>query len=315
MLQIGIVIPVYNGERYLVETLESVLAQTFVAWELVIVDDGSTDSSGAIAAAFAARDSRISIVHMPNGGVAAARNAGLSYLQAGCDFISFLDQDDVWYPNTLDTLRRALLDDPAAAGAHGMNRLIDSEGRPAKPRGFDHLFCRPRMGFSGSRLIRWPADAPTTFSVVAFWFPVATPGQVLLRRAALMAAGEFDPTLSGADDWDMWFRLTQNGYLVYLDWAVIDYRRHTANISARSERMAAVTDAMLRKRASAPDLTPEQRRLLRQGTLWRFRVVAELRWHWAMEHWTEGRYWLAAKEVRHTLKAFARFYAGFLRRQ
>lgn len=269
----------YNGERYLAEAVESVLTQTFTDWQLVIVDDGSSDSSGALAMGFVARDPRIHVVRQPNGGVAAARNFGLGNLDPTCEFVAFLDQDDVWHTDTLDTLRRALLDDQAVAGAHGANRLINSEGQRAPPHGLDYIFCRPRMGFSGTRLIRWSANAPTTFSVVAFWFPVATPGQMLLRCGAIMIAGDFDTTLPGADDWDMWFRLTQNGYLAYVDRAVLDYRRHPANVSAQqSGRMAAVTDAMLLARAASLSLTPEQRRLLRHGARCRPRVVAELRW-------------------------------------
>ena len=109
----------------------------------------------------------------------------------------------------------------------------------------------------------------------------------------------------------MWFRLTENGYLAYVDRVVLAYRRHPENISAQTARMAAVTDAMLLKRAASLSLTPEQRKLLQHGTRCRPRVVAELRWQWAREHWKCGRYRHAAKEIRHMVKAFAQYALGY----
>ena len=130
MPQIGIVIPLYNGERYLTNTVESVLTQTFADWQLVIVDDGSTDGSGSLADALAARDLRIRVVHKPNGGVATARNAGLHALGGECEFVSFLDQDDIWYPDSLATLHLYLASDPQAIAAHGTHQPMDAAGHP-----------------------------------------------------------------------------------------------------------------------------------------------------------------------------------------
>ena len=129
------------------------------------------------------------------------------------------------------------------------------------------------------------------------------------RLGALMMVGEFDLTLPGADDWDMWFRLTQNGYLAYVDRIILDYRRHPGNVSMQTERMSAVTEAMLWKRAASPDLSNVQRELQR-GARSQIRVIAELRWHWAREHSERGHYWLAAKELRRALKAYVQFYTN-----
>jgi glycosyltransferase involved in cell wall biosynthesis len=98
----SIIIPLYNKEAYLSKTLNSVLAQTFIDFEVVIVNDGSTDGSAALAGTFAAADGRIRVFSKPNGGVASARNFGISLARA--DYIAFLDADDYWEPQFLEEM-------------------------------------------------------------------------------------------------------------------------------------------------------------------------------------------------------------------
>ena len=100
------VIPVYNVEPYLRECLDSVLNQTFADWEAVCVDDGSTDSSAAILADYAAKDDRIKTITQPNGGLSAARNTGMKATQG--DYVLFLDSDDWLEPNALKVLSENL---------------------------------------------------------------------------------------------------------------------------------------------------------------------------------------------------------------
>ena len=94
---ISCIVPVFNGERYLPETLESVLAQTYRRREIILVDDGSTDGTAAVANSYRGR---IRYIRQPNAGEAAARNRGLS--MAGGEFVAFLDADDVWHPEKLE---------------------------------------------------------------------------------------------------------------------------------------------------------------------------------------------------------------------
>lgn len=105
MKKISVIVPVCNCERYLRECLDSVLAQTHAALELIVVDDGSTDASGDIADAIAASDSRVRVLHGHNGGQAAARNRGINI--ATGDYISFVDADDIAHPLMLQTLVEA----------------------------------------------------------------------------------------------------------------------------------------------------------------------------------------------------------------
>ena len=313
MAEIAIVIPVYNGARYLAATLESVLAQTFTDWELVVVDDGSTDNSRAIADAFAGRDMRVRVVYKANGGVAAARNTGLQCLGTGSTFVAFLDQDDIWYPESLQILRHALLSDPAAAGVHGSLRHIDSGGHRIAPYPADHPFVGARRGFFGSRPVRWPVTEPSTLAVLVYSCPASTPGQVLLRRGALAAAGEFDPALAGADDWEMWFRLIEHGHLAYVDQVVLDYRRHDQNASLQFAEITRVQDALFRKRTASPTFTPYESYLHELRRVWMPWLICRMRWIWVREHLRRGDYRNALKESVRTAKELGRAAASLSR--
>lgn len=98
-MKISVVIPVYNAEKYLHFSLGSVLGQTHTDWECICVDDGSTDGSGNILDEYAAKDPRFRVIHQPNAGEGAARNAGMD--AATGELIAFLDADDAWHPETL----------------------------------------------------------------------------------------------------------------------------------------------------------------------------------------------------------------------
>ncbi len=99
---VSVIIPVYNAEKYLSQTIDSVLSQTYTDWELILVDDGSTDSSGNICDEACAKDSRIKVYHISNGGLSCARNLGLD--NAAGDFIFFLDADDLLPSRAIETL-------------------------------------------------------------------------------------------------------------------------------------------------------------------------------------------------------------------
>ena len=107
---ISIIVPVYNAEKYLPACVESLLGQTYGVLEVILVNDGSKDSSAALCDAYAARDSRVRVIHQENQGVSAARNAGIS---AACgEYILFLDGDDDWNPKLLNTLDQFLSQQP-----------------------------------------------------------------------------------------------------------------------------------------------------------------------------------------------------------
>ena len=237
-MTISIVIPAYNAEKYLSFTLDSVLAQTVTDWELIIVNDGSQDSTDQIARDYAARDPRIRFVSQPNAGVSAARNYGYSLTNPETPYITFLDADDVWEADALATLQAALEPHPEASAAYGLARYIGSAGELIEP-GVCEGHQQFRVGVENSRVVVWPPDRPTTFAVEAVMERVMTPGTVLIRRAAVRQAGLFDTSLRIWEDWDFWLRLSRVGVMIFVNTLVLGYRRHETNVSSEEEAVEA----------------------------------------------------------------------------
>jgi glycosyltransferase involved in cell wall biosynthesis len=126
---ISVVIPAYNSEKYIRQTLQSVCDQTVNDWECVVVDDGSTDGTPQIIREMARKDDRIRMIEQSNAGPAAARNNGMASVSAGSEFIAFMDHDDVWLPDALAVLRDTLRAYPESIAAHGLADTIDGNGQ------------------------------------------------------------------------------------------------------------------------------------------------------------------------------------------
>ncbi len=134
---VSIITPLYNGEKYLALTIESVLAQTYPHWEMLIINDGSRDNSEAIAKEYAEKDARIQVFSQQNAGSAAARNNGIR--RANGRYIALLDADDLWEPNFLE-MQLALMQEKKAQLVCGAHKRIDENGQEIlKP------FCPPEV--------------------------------------------------------------------------------------------------------------------------------------------------------------------------
>lgn len=123
---VSIITPLYNGEKYVAQTIESVLAQTYTDWEMIVVNDGSKDRSGEIVQAYTQKDSRIKLFSQPNGGSASARNNGIR--RAEGQYIALLDADDLWEPFFLEA-QLALLKEKNAVLVYGSHKRIDENGQ------------------------------------------------------------------------------------------------------------------------------------------------------------------------------------------
>ncbi len=232
---VTVIMPAYNTGRYVSAAVESVAAQTYADWELLIVDDGSTDETGAIADAWARRDpARIRVVHQENGGIARARNRALQEMNPRAKFVAFLDSDDMWYRDTLARLVRAAPAGECSAGVHGYRTYIDGAGRQIQVNGAWHAPVRRRAVDRGRLRIVAPS-APTTFEVLAYGCCVFT-GGLLVRAEAMKNAGSFDPDAVPAEDWDMWLRLSLAGPFGFLPEPLYGYRLHGANSTANTIR-------------------------------------------------------------------------------
>jgi len=225
MPRVSIVMPVYNGERFIAESVRSVLASELADLELLVLDDGSTDGSVAAAYEASGGDARVRVISLPHGGVAAARNAGLRAARA--PLIANLDADDVMLPHRLPK-QVAFLDahpDYVAVGSRAL--VIDARGVPKRVgvRLFTHEeIDRAHMEGRGG----------------AVWNPTMT----FRKDVALRVGGYLDGLHTTGEDHDLWLRMAEVGKLANLPDVLIRYRIHDRNVSlsaADRERRLAVT--------------------------------------------------------------------------
>ena len=261
---VSVVIPAYNAEKYLALTVESVIAQTLSSWQCLIVDDGSTDDTAAIARELCARDTRIQLVQQSNGGVSTARNLGLEKSDKRAQWVAFLDADDLWEPQALELLVEALRAAPDAVAAHGYAYYIDENAARVWP-GVLEQDGRQRYQLEDRRIARRDTAGPTTFAMTTVHHTITTPGCVLIRRSALDRVGAFDPTFQISADWDFWIRLTRLSDMAFVDQALLAYRRHNNNMSSDRRNAIAEVRKLRSKAIDSPDNSPEQRQIARQA--------------------------------------------------
>jgi len=230
--------PTYNSARYLQESVQSVLAQTFSDFELIVVDDGSTDHTSGLLDEV--RDSRVVVRSLErNSGLAAARNAGLELCRGS--LIAWLDSDDVSQPDRL------------------MRQVTILERQPRV--GLCGTWVRT-MG-AGERVWRYPRKSDVLASRMVFDDPYAT-SSVMVRRKALTDAGGFDSQFAPAEDYDLWERVSRVWDGHTLPRVLTRYRLHDAQTSVRdhiqqSEAIRQIQVRQLTRLGIAP--TPEEWRV------------------------------------------------------
>ncbi len=224
----SVVIPVRDMARYLPEAVESVLAQEGCDFEIVIVDDGSTDGSADVARRYASDRVRV-IEEGGLGGPAAARNRGLRECHG--EAVVFLDADDRLRRGTLARYLSALEADPRLAVVYGEVLVIDAEGRP--------------IGTGKPPANRQRRPSGDVIRKLLRGTPIVTPGAACIRRSHLERAGPFRDLPVG-EDWELYSRLALSGTFLYLrSEPVVEYRRHAASLTARrAERIEALLPAM-----------------------------------------------------------------------
>jgi glycosyltransferase involved in cell wall biosynthesis len=204
MIKVSAIIPVFNGAATLRQAIDSVLAQRFSGLELIVVDDGSTDSTPEIIDCYG---DRLCQIRQANAGPAAARNAGV--LHARGDYLAFLDADDRWLPRMLDRTTPLLDCDPECVLVYGNLLMVDSEGRSLATyligEAYDH--------------------APSMEEILARMWPIM-PSAGLIRRSAFDAIGGFVEEFRGAgfEDAFLWLRLREQGHFRYVPEALAAWR-------------------------------------------------------------------------------------------
>lgn len=217
MPRFSIVLPCFNAEDTLTETLESLHAQTCPDWEAICIDDGSTDATAAILADHAARDARIRPVGHAGKGPSAARNAGVRDHASG-DFIAFCDADDLWAPDKLERAK-GTFHRTGADAVYG--RVAFFDGDRAAPM----------------RQSTVPAEALTIAMLLAE-NPVCTLSNLTIRRRRFLDAGGFDEGFVHNEDLDFLIRLVGQGATVVGDDAAhVLYRANPSGLSSDLDRM------------------------------------------------------------------------------
>jgi glycosyltransferase involved in cell wall biosynthesis len=209
---VSVIIPVYNGEKYLGATIESVIQQTYQSLEILVIDDGSTDNSAAIARSYP----KVNYIYQNNQGVAVARNTGIANSQG--EFIAFIDQDDLWTSNKLAVQIDYLLKHPSLA--YTITKM--------------RTFLEPNIDKPA-----WLKAEFLNSDISAYIV-----GSLVARRFVFNQIGDFNPIYKFGNDSDWFFRAIDGGFPVVVIPEMLLYKRiHDAN---ESHKIQAMTDDMLK---------------------------------------------------------------------
>ena len=219
---ISIVIPLYNKEKYISDTLRSVFGQSFQDFEVVIVDDGSTDGSAAVVRSY--DDPRIRLIEQANGGVSAARNRGIA--EARGEYIAFLDADDEWKPDYLATQHSLAVKYPQCSVFAVNYEFRDTQGRTTP------TIIR-KLPFAGE-------DGVLTnyFEVASCSHPPICSISIMVRKSAMESIGGFPVGIKSGEDLLTWARLAARYEIAYARTSKCIYNIMTASNDARDRQIS-----------------------------------------------------------------------------
>jgi glycosyltransferase involved in cell wall biosynthesis len=213
MAIISVIIPAYNAERTIQETIESVLSQSFIDLEVIVINDGSNDDTEEVVSGL--KDARIRFFSYPNSGPQISRNRGIE--KATGDYLSFLDADDLWTTDKLEAQFAALQENSDCAVAYSWTSFIDENGKPL-PGG-------QRFRFNGQ-----------VYEQLLLGDFIGSGSNPLICKEALLSVGTFDEALLGGQDWEMWLRLASQYSFAVVPRDQVLYRKSSVSWSANIER-------------------------------------------------------------------------------
>jgi glycosyltransferase involved in cell wall biosynthesis len=211
---ISVVIPAYNAQKTIVETISSVLQQTVSNFEIIVINDGSTDNTVSVLSTIL--DPRLKVFSYQNGGLSVARNRGIA--NATGEFISFLDADDLWTTDKLELQVAALKRNPDAGVVYSWTQFIDENNKL--------LFLQPPVYSEG--------DIYPNLLVSNF---IASGSNIMVRRHYIDLVGDFDPTVNAVADWDYYLRLAARCSFVLVPQYQVLYRKSSQAMSSNVELM------------------------------------------------------------------------------
>ncbi|WP_228021335.1 glycosyltransferase family 2 protein [Vasconcelosia minhoensis] len=211
-MKVSVVIPAYNAMSYLPQAVNSLLQQTFTDFEVLIVDDGSSDNTAVWASRL--HDPRFKLISQPNQGAGAARNTGVKNAQG--DYVAFLDADDFWAPTKLAKQVQRLDHQPEVGLVHTWITYANPDGslsdRVMKTAGEGHIWTQ-----------------------VVVYNPLRCGSTPMVRRECFKEVGYFDLSLKYAEDWDMWIRIARKYAFAVIHEPLTYYRLHPFNKSKNYE--------------------------------------------------------------------------------
>ena len=221
MVKVSIIVPSYNSAQYLPEALESALCQTYQDYEIIVIDDGSTDQTKDIVQGFAAdHPEKIRYIYQENKGLAVARNTAIKHARG--KFLALLDSDDKWLPERLEYTVKAIESDDAVGLAYCDITYVDEAGTPLGSPERDSRYLSGNI-FEYIFLRKVHIVSPS----------------VIFRKSCCDQVGGFDENLArlGCEDRDLWLRISQQYKAVYVDKVLALYRVRKTSMSRKREKM------------------------------------------------------------------------------
>ena len=240
---VSVIIPVYNQAHFIRDAVESVVTQTFTDWEIIVVDDGSTDDTPLILADLARQIPLLQVICQPNRGRSAARNAGIRAAMA--PFLVFLDGDDWLCPGKLERQVAYLEKHPEIGVVYSDAMLCDEDGKELVPYSAANLPWHPSGNIVESLFLR---DSVPIHSA-------------MVRRACIERAGLFDERLPQTEDWDFWIRVACHCRFHYQGEVLARYRVHDAMTTRNAEQMWQSYVALQEKIVNMPEFTHASRQV------------------------------------------------------
>jgi CTP:molybdopterin cytidylyltransferase MocA len=229
-------LPVWDGEAFLEQAIESILQQTLTSFELIVIDDGSTDRTAAIAEEFAARDTRVRVLRRRHEGLSASLNAGIAV--ACGEYLARMDADDISVPDRLKKQVAYLDAHPGCVALGAWIEVIDQAGRP--------------LGLKTYVSTHDEISAALLHGATAIAHPT-----IIVRHGALRAVGGYDGRRYPSEDLDLWFCLSKHGQLANLGEPLLQHRRHKAAIGViEREKMQEMARAICNEQRTKLGLRP-----------------------------------------------------------
>jgi glycosyltransferase involved in cell wall biosynthesis len=282
--RVSVLVPVFNAERFLAETLASLTSQTFTDIEIIVVNDGSTDASGAIAEERAAADDRIRVFHQDNSGVCAALNKAASMARG--NLIARLDADDLASPDRLEKQVAFMDANPKVVCCGSAMRYIDEQGAELRQRTFALTDAEIQ-----AQIINRGCYAHSA---------------VVYRRAAFESVAGYRSPFDSVEDLDLFLRLSEAGEMANLPDHLCAYRLHSSQVTHKPSsrhRLQAFLAAIsaIERRRGKQEFIPDQSSLADMATRAIEQWLSDDRMAWT-------RYMLSAIYALHSVMPRARYY-------